>query len=110
MNARTLAANGCDHRAPTPGSRHHAVFGKGASRLLQGDSLLPGLHCHVLAERLTYYLEEINAIHLFREGNGRGRDGDVLSDANQTLVTPSWAALDTRKPGPQGAGWYMYRL
>ena len=42
-------------------------------RALHGESLLRGLPRGVFTERLTYYLGEVNAIHPFREGNGRAQ-------------------------------------
>ena len=38
---------------------------------LKRENYLEGLSINVLAERLAYYIGEINAIHPFREGNGR---------------------------------------
>jgi cell filamentation protein, protein adenylyltransferase len=42
-------------------------------RALHGESLLRGLPRDVFAERLTHYLGEVNAIHPFRDGNGRAQ-------------------------------------
>ena len=38
---------------------------------LKRENYLEGLSINVLAERLAYYIGEINEIHPFREGNGR---------------------------------------
>lgn len=38
---------------------------------LEKENYLEGLTIEKLAERLAYYIGEINAIHPFREGNGR---------------------------------------
>lgn len=40
-------------------------------RNLEKENYLTNLNIEMLAERLAYYLGEINAIHPFREGNGR---------------------------------------
>ena len=40
-------------------------------RKLEKENYLENLNIEMLAERLAYYIEEINAIHPFREGNGR---------------------------------------
>ncbi len=40
---------------------------------LKRESYLQGLDKQKLAERLAYYIGEINAIHPFREGNGRSQ-------------------------------------
>ena len=40
-------------------------------RKLEKENYLETLNIEMLAERLAYYIGEINAIHPFREGNGR---------------------------------------
>lgn len=42
-------------------------------RALHGESLLRGLPRDAFTDRLTYYLGEVNAVHPFREGNGRAQ-------------------------------------
>ena len=42
-------------------------------RKLQGENNLIGLQIDDMVSRLAYYLCEINAIHPFREGNGRAQ-------------------------------------
>ncbi len=42
-------------------------------RALHRERLLHGLPRDAFTERLTYYLGEINAVHPFREGNGRAQ-------------------------------------
>jgi cell filamentation protein len=61
---------------------------------LHGESLLRGLSRDVFTERLTCYLGEINAIHPFREGNGRAQRAffeQLASDAGFIL---DWQHLD----------------
>jgi cell filamentation protein len=63
-------------------------------RALHGESLLRGLPRDVFTERLTYYLGEVNAIHPFREGNGRAQRAffdQLASDAGFIL---DWQHLD----------------
>jgi cell filamentation protein len=63
-------------------------------RALHGESLLRGLPREMFTERLTYYLGEINAIHPFREGNGRAQRAffeQLASDAGFIL---DWQRLD----------------
>jgi cell filamentation protein len=63
-------------------------------RTLQGENLLRGLPQDVFTERLTYYLGEINAIHPFRDGNGRTQRAffeQLASDAGFAL---DWQHLD----------------
>ena len=38
---------------------------------LKGEHYLKGLSIEIFAERMAYYMGEINALHPFREGNGR---------------------------------------
>lgn len=38
---------------------------------LRDENYLEGLDIPIIAERLAYYLGEINAVHPFRDGNGR---------------------------------------
>src|ERR1700722_14544949 len=57
-------------------------------RALHDESLLRGLPRDVFAERLTYYLGEVNAVHPFREGNGRAQRAffeQLASDAGFIL-------------------------
>jgi len=63
-------------------------------RALHGEDLLRGLPRDTFAERLTYYLGEVNAVHPFREGNGRAQRAffeQLASDAGFTL---DWQHLD----------------
>jgi cell filamentation protein len=63
-------------------------------RALHDESLLRGLPRDVFTERLTYYLGEVNAIHPFREGNGRAQRAffeQLASDAGFIL---DWQHLD----------------
>jgi cell filamentation protein len=57
-------------------------------RALHDDNLLRGLPRDAFTERLTYYLGEVNAIHPFREGNGRAQRAffdQLASDAGFIL-------------------------
>ena len=63
-------------------------------RALHGESLLRGLPRDVFAGRLAYYLGEVNAVHPFREGNGRAQRAffeQLASDAGFIL---DWQHLD----------------
>jgi cell filamentation protein len=63
-------------------------------RALHGENLLRGLPRDVFTERLTYYLGEVNAVHPFREGNGRAQRAffeQLASDAGFIL---DWQHLD----------------
>jgi cell filamentation protein len=63
-------------------------------RALHGENLLSGLPRDVFTERLAFYLGEVNAIHPFREGNGRAQRAffeQLASDAGFIL---DWQDLD----------------
>ena len=63
-------------------------------RALHDENLLRGLPRDAFTERLTYYLGEVNAVHPFREGNGRAQRAffeQLASDAGFTL---DWQHLD----------------
>ena len=65
-----------------------------AFRSLHGENLLRGLPRDAFTDRLAYYLGEVNAIHPFREGNGRAQRaffGQLASDAGFIL---DWQHLD----------------
>jgi cell filamentation protein len=63
-------------------------------RGLHGESLLRGLTRNAFTERLTHYLGEVNAVHPFREGNGRAQRAffePLASDAGFIL---DWQSPD----------------
>ncbi len=63
-------------------------------RALHNESLLHGLPRNMFTERLAYYLGEVNAVHPFREGNGRAQRAffeQLSSDAGFIL---DWQHLD----------------
>jgi cell filamentation protein len=63
-------------------------------RALHGEGLLRGLPRDAFTERLTHYLGEVNAVHPFREGNGRAQRAffeQLASDAGYIL---DWQNLD----------------
>ena len=63
-------------------------------RALHDENLLRGLPRDAFTERLTYYLGEVNAVHPFREGNGRAQRAffeQLASDAGFIL---DWQHLD----------------
>jgi cell filamentation protein len=65
------------------------VFGR-----LRKEGFLQGLPREKFLDRLTYYLGEVNAVHPFREGNGRAQRAffeQLASDAGYAL---NWQHLD----------------
>ena len=63
-------------------------------RALHDESLLRGLPRDVFTERLTYYLGEVNAIHPFREGNGRAQRAFFEQLASEAGFILDWQHLD----------------
>jgi cell filamentation protein len=66
-------------------------------RQLRQEKLLQGLNRYAFIDRLTYYLGEVNAIHPFREGNGRTQRAffeQLTADAGYTLT---WQHLDAAR-------------
>ena len=63
-------------------------------RELRGENLLRGLPRNVFTERLTYYLGEINAVHPFREGNGRAQRAFFEQLASEASFILDWQHLD----------------
>ena len=63
-------------------------------RELHDEQCLRGLHRDAFIGRLAHYLGEVNALHPFREGNGRAQRaffGQLARDAGFTLA---WQHLD----------------
>jgi cell filamentation protein len=57
------------------------------------ERLLRGLNVHMFSQRAAYYLGEINAIHPFREGNGRTQREFIRQLALNAGHTLSWAGF-----------------
>jgi fido (protein-threonine AMPylation protein) len=62
-------------------------------RALRDESLLRGLPRGVFTERLTLYLGEVNAVHPFREGNGRAQRAFFDQPASEAGFTLNWQHL-----------------
>jgi fido (protein-threonine AMPylation protein) len=58
---------------------------------------LRGLSRDALVERLAYYLVEVNALHPFREGNGRAQRAFFAQLARSTGFTLAWQHLDAAR-------------
>jgi cell filamentation protein len=65
------------------------VFGQ-----LVAESGLRGLTRRQFVERLAHYYGEINALHPFRDGNGRAQRSFLRQLANDAGRRLSWANLD----------------
>ena len=69
----------------------------GIFRTLHGENFLRGLERGAFIDRLSFYLGEVNAVHPFREGNGRTQRAffeQLTRDAGFTL---SWQNLDAAR-------------
>jgi len=65
------------------------IFGE-----LRDENCLRGLARDALTGRLAYYLGEINALHPFREGNGRAQRAFISQLARDAGHTLPWQHLD----------------
>jgi cell filamentation protein len=66
-------------------------------RALRGENVLRGLERGPFIDRLTFYLGEVNAVHPFREGNGRTQRAffeQLTRDAGSAL---DWQHLDAAR-------------
>jgi cell filamentation protein len=66
-------------------------------RALHGESLLRGLPRDAFTDRLTYYLGEVNAVHPFREGNGRAQRAFFDQLARDAGYVLDWQHLDANR-------------
>ena len=61
---------------------------------LHGEGLLRGLPHDAFTGWLTYYLGEVNAVHPFREGNGRAQRALFEQLAGDARFILDWQHLD----------------
>jgi cell filamentation protein len=54
-------------------SQHIDTYAEDIFEKLKAENYIAGIGVNEIAERLTYYLSEINVLHPFREGNGRAQ-------------------------------------
>jgi len=64
---------------------------------LKEEYYLQNLPLSTFCERLSYYFNEVNAVHPFREGNGRTQRAFFSSLAEQAGYYLDWKLLATRK-------------
>lgn len=69
----------------------------GIFRTLRGENFLRGLERGPFIDRLTFYLGEVNAVHPFREGNGRTQRAFFEQLAHDAGFTLSWQHLDAAR-------------
>jgi len=63
-------------------------------RALHGENLLRSLKRDAFIDRLAHYLGEINALHPFRDGNGRTQRALVEQLASDAGFSLDWQGLD----------------
>ena len=63
-------------------------------RALRGENSLQGLERGPFVDRLTFYVGEVNAVHPFREGNGRTQRAFFEQLARDAGFTLNWQHLD----------------
>lgn len=68
------------------------IFGR-----LRDEGFLRGLERDDFLDRLTYYLGEVNAVHPFREGNGRAQRAFFEQLANDAGYSLNWQHLDAER-------------
>jgi cell filamentation protein len=76
---------------------HHAHIGSAAASIfkrLAEENCLAGLGRERFSDRVAYYLGELNALHPFREGNGRTQREFVSHLANAVGYYVAWENLD----------------
>jgi cell filamentation protein len=66
-------------------------------RQLRNEHFLRGLDRDTFIDRLTYYLGEVNAVHPFREGNGRTQRAFFEQLADDAGFTLAWQCLDAAR-------------
>jgi cell filamentation protein len=66
-------------------------------RALRGENFLRGLERRPFIDRLTYYLGEVNAVHPFREGNGRTQHAFFEQLSRDARFTVNWQHLDAAR-------------
>jgi len=79
---------------------HHAHFGSAAATIserLAEDGHLAGLDPAAFSQRAAHYLGELNALHPFREGNGRAQREFMSHLAHATGYYIAWEAM--QQPG-----------
>jgi cell filamentation protein len=67
------------------------------SRALRSENFLRDLDREAFVARLAYYLGEVNAVHPFREGNGRTQRAFFEQLARETGYPLAWQRLDSAR-------------
>ncbi|MBN1170577.1 MAG: Fic family protein [Micromonosporaceae bacterium] len=73
---------------------HIESYANGVFTALAGERHLQGLARERFVERVTHYLAEVNAIHPFREGNGRTQRAFFRQLSREAGWMIDWSRLD----------------
>lgn len=68
--------------------------GAGVFEAIAGEAYLAGLARNEFVQRLGHHLAEINALHPFREGNGRAQRAFLAQLASEAGYRIAWDRLD----------------
>jgi cell filamentation protein len=63
---------------------------------LKGENYLRGLTAEKFAERVSFYMSELNMIHPFREGNGRAIREFIRCLALEAGYDIDWSLIDSK--------------
>jgi len=76
---------------------HIQAFGNDIFSTLKKDGYLFGLSKHATISKLAYYFGEINALHPFREGNGRSQREFIYSLAHMNGYELNFDLIDSKR-------------
>jgi cell filamentation protein len=74
--------------------QHIEAYAAKVFKALAGERCLRGLAREEFVDRLTYYFAEVNAIHPFREGNGRTHRAFFGQLSREAGWPVDWSDLD----------------
>ena len=90
---RWIEAKGSPFRLP----QYIESSSAGIVRALGNEDFLRGLERGAFIDRLTFYLGEVNAVHPFREGNGRTQRAFFEQLARDAGFNLDWHHLDATR-------------
>jgi cell filamentation protein len=76
---------------------HIEPYLSGQLSRLRGENFLRNLERDIFTERLVYYFAEVNAVHPFREGNGRTQRAFFAQLAHDAGYRIHWDQLDSNR-------------
>jgi cell filamentation protein len=82
---------------PFAQSQYIVPFATDLFNKLQSENYLEGTNSDVFSNRAAYYMSEINAIHPFREGNGRATREFIRTLAAHCNFDLNWDAVDIKE-------------